>query len=82
MIGLGSAQKDNTSQEINYLPFLYLMFPGEGKHWYLYLWIEFNVHFSIILELWVTSLSDTPRLQYYDFQTLEYMYISKLPMKN
>jgi hypothetical protein len=28
----------------------------------------------------VTSLSDTPRLQYYDVQTLEYMYISKLPM--
>ena len=34
------------------------------------------------LELWVTSLSDTPRLQYYDVQTLEYRYISKLPMKN
>jgi hypothetical protein len=33
------------------------------------------------LELWVTSLSDTLRLQYYDVQTLEYMYISKLPMK-
>jgi hypothetical protein len=33
------------------------------------------------LELWVTSLSDTPRLQYYDVQTLEYRYISKLPMK-
>ena len=33
-------------------------------------------------ELWVTSLSDTPRLQYYDVQTLEYRYISKLPMKN
>jgi hypothetical protein len=30
----------------------------------------------------VTSLSDTPRLQYYDVQTLEYRYISKLPMKN
>ena len=30
------------------------------------------------LELWVTSLSDTPRLQYYDVQTLEYRYISKL----
>ena len=30
------------------------------------------------LELWVTSLSDTPRLQYYDAQTLEYRYISKL----
>jgi hypothetical protein len=29
-----------------------------------------------------TSLSDTPRLQYYDVQTLEYRYISKLPMKN
>jgi hypothetical protein len=27
-------------------------------------------------------LSDTPRLQYYDVQTLEYRYISKLPMKN
>jgi hypothetical protein len=34
------------------------------------------------LELWVTSLSDTPRLQYYAVQTLEYMYISKLPMRN
>jgi hypothetical protein len=30
----------------------------------------------------VTSPSDTPRLQYYDVQTLEYRYISKLPMKN
>jgi plasmid maintenance system antidote protein VapI len=30
------------------------------------------------LELWVTSLSDTPRLQYYDVQTLEYRYISNL----
>jgi hypothetical protein len=28
------------------------------------------------------SLSDTPRLQYYNVQTLEYRYISKLPMKN
>ena len=34
------------------------------------------------LEQRVTSLSDTPRLQYYDVQTLEYSYISKLPMKN
>jgi hypothetical protein len=32
----------------------------------------------IKLELWVTSLSDTPHLQYYDVQTLEYRYISKL----
>ena len=30
----------------------------------------------------MTSLSDTPRLQYYDVQTLEYRFISKLPMKN
>jgi hypothetical protein len=31
------------------------------------------------LELWVTSLSDTPRLQYYDAETLpKYRYISKL----
>ena len=30
----------------------------------------------------MTSLSDTPRLQYYDVQTLEYRYISKLPTKN
>jgi hypothetical protein len=30
------------------------------------------------LELWVTSLSNTPRLQYYDVQTLEYRYISEL----
>ncbi len=29
----------------------------------------------------MTSLSDILRLQYYDVQTLEYMYISKLPMK-
>jgi hypothetical protein len=36
---------------------------------------------NIKLELWVTSLKDTPRLQYYDVQTLEYRYISKLPMK-
>ena len=34
------------------------------------------------LELWVTSLSDAPHLLYYDVQTLEYRYISKLPMKN
>ena len=34
------------------------------------------------LELWVTSVTDTPRLQYYGVQTLEYRYISKLPMKN
>ena len=36
------------------------------------------------LELWVTSLSDTPGMQYYDVQTLEYKfrYISKLPKKN
>jgi hypothetical protein len=33
------------------------------------------------LELWVTSRSDTPRLQYYDVHTLEYRYISKLLMK-
>ena len=33
------------------------------------------------LDLWVTSLSDTPHLQFYDVQTLEYRYISKLPMK-
>ena len=33
------------------------------------------------LELWVTSLSDTPPLQYYDVETLEYKYISKLPRK-
>jgi hypothetical protein len=38
------------------------------------------MNFKIQLELWVTSLSDTPRLQYYDAQTLEYRYISKLPM--
>jgi hypothetical protein len=30
----------------------------------------------------VTSLSDTPHLQYYDVKTWEYRYISKLPMKN
>ena len=29
----------------------------------------------------MTSLSDTPHLQYYDVQTLENRYISKLPMK-
>jgi hypothetical protein len=33
--------------------------------------------------LYITrTVSDTPRLQYYDVQTLEYRYISKLPMKN
>jgi hypothetical protein len=39
---------------------------------------------NIKLELWVTSLKDTctTRLQYYDDQTLEYRYISKLPLKN
>ena len=41
--------------------------------------IKWNVN---KLELWVTSLSDTPRLQYYDVLTLEYRYVSKLPMKN
>ena len=41
-----------------------------------------NINFQEKLELWVTSPSDTPRLQYYDVQTLEYRYISKLPMKN
>jgi hypothetical protein len=30
----------------------------------------------------MTSLSDNPRLLYYDVQTLKYRYISKLPMKN
>jgi hypothetical protein len=30
------------------------------------------------LELWVTSVTDTLRSQYYDVQTLEYRYISKL----
>jgi hypothetical protein len=30
------------------------------------------------LELWVTSLGDTPSLQYYDVQTLAYRYVSKL----
>ena len=34
------------------------------------------------LELWVTSLGDTHRLQHCDVQTLEYRYISKLPLKN
>jgi hypothetical protein len=33
---------------------------------------------KIKIELLVTSLSDTPHLQYYDVQTLEYRYISKL----
>jgi hypothetical protein len=43
---------------------------------------QYHSHFCFKLELWVTSLSDTPHLQYYDVQTLEYRYISKLPMKN
>ena len=50
-----------------------------------WLWHGFQLafqHFQYQLELWVTSLSDTPRLQYYDVHTLEYRYISKLPMKN
>jgi hypothetical protein len=44
---------------------------------------EFNMGWKGIdqLELWVISLSDTSHLQYYDVQTLEYRYISKLPMK-
>ena len=43
----------------------------------------FTIYIKVYeLELWVTSLSDTPCLQYYDVQTLEYRYISKLPMKN
>ena len=33
---------------------------------------------KIKIELLVTSLSDTPHLQYYDVQALEYRYISKL----
>jgi hypothetical protein len=33
-------------------------------------------------DCFINTLIDTPRLQYYDVQTLEYMYISKLPMKN
>ena len=41
-----------------------------------------NVENNFKLELWVSSLSDTPHLQYYDVQTLEYRYISKLPMTN
>ena len=45
---------------------------GEGNSW-MRSWFK--------LELWVTSLSDTPSLQYYDVQTLEYRYISKLLMK-
>jgi hypothetical protein len=47
-------------------------------------WSIMHTHFwpkHLKLELWVTSLSYTPRLQYYDVQTLEYRYISKLPMK-
>jgi hypothetical protein len=32
--------------------------------------------------LLITIDIDTPRLQYYAVQTLEYMYISKLPMRN
>jgi hypothetical protein len=40
--------------------------------------IERYYYFRMKLELWVTSLSDTPRLQYYDVQTLEYWHISKL----
>ena len=47
-----------------------------------WLWHGFQLAFQYQLELWVTSLSDTPRLQYYDVHTLEYRYISKLPMKN
>jgi hypothetical protein len=32
----------------------------------------------VIFEYCNNPLSDTPRLQYYDVQTLEYRYISKL----
>jgi hypothetical protein len=49
---------------------------GIGCFWY----ISYNFQQNK-LELWVTSLSDNPHLQYYDVQTLEYIYISKLPMK-
>jgi hypothetical protein len=45
-------------------------------------WTSFAEKKRKKLELWVTSLSDTSHLQYYDVQTLEYRYISKLPMKN
>jgi hypothetical protein len=45
---------------------------------FLHIWTFIFYHFRLKLELWVTSLSDTPRLQYYDVQTLEYSYISKL----
>ena len=57
----------------------------------MYLIIKYNVFNKYIinvyynsdkyllkLELWVASLSDTPRLQYYDVQSLEYRYISKV----
>jgi hypothetical protein len=37
---------------------------------------------TLLKTLWRPPLSDIPRLQYYDVQTLEYRYISKLPMKN
>ena len=44
----------------------------------LWYWLFFTLAKELYkLELWVT-----PRLQYYDVQTLEYRYISKLPMKN
>jgi hypothetical protein len=46
-------------------------------------WYNFFLHIvDTFRVLRVTSLSDIPRLQYYDVQTLEYRYISKLPMNN
>ena len=62
------------SNEFTILMYISLMILA----WKINTWLSFEEN----LELWVTSLSDTPRLQYYDVQNLEYRYISKLPMKN
>ena len=62
------------SNEFTILMYISLMILA----WKINTWLSFEEK----LELWVTSLSDTPRLQYYDVQILEYRYISKLPMKN
>jgi hypothetical protein len=48
-----------------------------SKMWDFWICAPYSRLFHKKLELRVTSLSDTPRLQYYDFQTLEYRYISK-----
>jgi hypothetical protein len=63
---------ESRSDEVYSIQHYVITFVSESSvifSWYLH---------QLKLELWVTSLSDTPRLQYYDVQTLEYRYISKI----